>query len=153
MFWGSFYGSIKAGSVFWEKKWGTITQHTYKEHIIPLLVETTTEHSGLLFMQDNAPAHAAKSVIQELKRLGITVMTWPAYSPDLNPIETLWNWMKDWIHWHYTEDQLKNSYDKLKQAVYNAWNAIPESLLASIIDTMHERCQDVINADGGHTKW
>ena len=49
----------------------------------------------LFFMQDNAPGHAAEYTIQELKDRGIPVIEWPPYSPDLNPIEVVWNIMKD----------------------------------------------------------
>ncbi len=40
-------------------------------------------------MQDNAPDHAAKFTREELLKRGITVIFWPSYSPDLNPIETV----------------------------------------------------------------
>ena len=40
-------------------------------------------------MQDGAPGHAAAETREELKSRGITPIHWPAYSPDLNPIETV----------------------------------------------------------------
>jgi transposase len=43
--------------------------------------------SGLEFMQDNAPIHSAQKVQDWLRNHEIPVMTWPPYSPDLNPIE------------------------------------------------------------------
>jgi transposase len=50
-------------------------------------------HPGMQLMQDGPPGHSAQYTRQELQERGITVITWPAYSPDLNPIETLWNKM------------------------------------------------------------
>ena len=44
---------------------------------------------GDIFMHDNAPTHREHTVAQLLEDLGIEVMVWPPYSPDLNPIENL----------------------------------------------------------------
>ena len=67
---------------------------------------------------------------------------WPPYSPDLNPIKTIQNWMKDWIKERY--DDINYSYDKLRQYVKEAWEAITEEQLNSLIDSMRERCEAVI---------
>ncbi|GFS85215.1 transposable element Tcb1 transposase [Trichonephila clavipes] len=40
-----------------------------------------------LFMDDNARLHHANIVDERLQSEDITRMDWPAYSPDLNPIE------------------------------------------------------------------
>ena len=40
-------------------------------------------------MQDRASDHAAVETRKELESRGITPIHWPAYSPDLNPIETV----------------------------------------------------------------
>jgi transposase len=48
----------------------------------------------LVLIWDNAPCHVAKAVTAEAARLGIEVVNLPGYSPDLNPIERLWDWMR-----------------------------------------------------------
>ena len=41
-------------------------------------------------MQNNAPCHTAKSVKTFLSEEDVTVIEWPAESPDMNPIENVW---------------------------------------------------------------
>jgi transposase len=49
---------------------------------------------GMQLMQDGAPGHSAECTLEELRERNITFISWPAYSLDLNPIETLWNKIK-----------------------------------------------------------
>jgi hypothetical protein len=51
--------------------------------------------------------------------------------------------MKDWIYKHYPE---KLSYDVLRRAVREAWDAILPEELEALVDSMTARCQAVINA-------
>lgn len=65
-------------------------------------------------MQDNALAHAAAETIAEPKARGIKVLEWSPFLPDLNPIETVWDKIKDYVEMHFLEDQ---SHDRLRAAV------------------------------------
>ena len=58
--------------------------------------------------------------------------------------------MKDYIQEHFGE---KMSYDALRAAVREAWEAVPQSYLTELIGSMRERCQAVIKANGMHTKY
>ena len=42
---------------------------------------------GMIFMQDNAPIHKAKKILDWLELHGVETTEWPPFSPDLNPIE------------------------------------------------------------------
>jgi DDE superfamily endonuclease len=156
MFWGSFYGKNKGPYVIWEKEWGSISSTSYREHVVPLVYNLIQQHvqetgEELILMQDNAPSHMARATREDLRARGIIYDKWPSFSPDLNPIEAVWNWMKDWIQNRY-DDGLTDSHD-VREAVREAWKAVPEQYLQDLIESMPARCRAVIEADGRHTQY
>ena len=55
-----------------------------------------------LIIWDGAPWHSRTLAVQEkAEALGLTLVTLPPYSPDLNPIEGLWKWMREEVTQHY----------------------------------------------------
>lgn len=166
MFWGSFSGRGKGPSISWEKEWGTITTETFCERIVPLIdgwvqlcasPHIIANHESLIaenlmLMQDNAPLHASCDTRQELEERGVITMAWPAHSPDLNPIETVWCKMKDYIEDQY--GHIENPLcDQLRTYVIEAWDSIEDDYLRELLATMPQCCRDVIAAEGGATKW
>ena len=81
---------------------------------------------------------------------GIEHMEWPAVSPDINPIENLGSEVTR------TMDASANqptNLAELRQAVIDAWQALPLQTLANLIDSMHPRVQALCDASGGNTKY
>jgi len=105
----------------------------------------------LIFIQDNARGYASKEALEYIRQVGLIPIFWPANSPDLNPIETVWDWIKDYIQERYP--QIYRSYKRLREAVIEAWNSITDKQVKDLVKGMHDRCQAVIDADGGHTKY
>ncbi len=68
--------------------------------------------ADLIFQQDLAPAHTAKGTKSWFNDHGVSVLDWPANSPDLNPIENLWGIVRD---------TRPNNADDLKAAIKAAW--------------------------------
>ena len=104
----------------------------------------------LILMQDGAPGHAAGETKQDLEERGIVVISWPPFSPDLNPIERVWHIMKNYLQDNYPENM---SYDRLRKAVKDAWEKIGRVELEELINSMQARCQAVIDTKGLFTKY
>jgi transposase len=77
---------------------------------------------------DNAPCHTAKTVKAEAEQLGIELIYLPGYSPDLNPVERLWGWMRDEV----TRGHCHRSVAELTEACQRFVAAINEDPLALI---------------------
>ncbi|GFV01254.1 transposable element Tcb1 transposase [Trichonephila clavipes] len=70
-----------------------MTGHIYRDVILEQHIRLFRGAMGadFLFMDDNAHAHHANIVDECLESEDITRMDWPAYLPDLNPIEHVWD--------------------------------------------------------------
>ena len=111
--------------------------------------------SSSIFMHDNAPIHTAANVLQHLEDMAITVLDWPPYSPDLNPIEHCWFPLNKAVH-KAEFDALRGeggAREVLARILPHAWESIDETFLQRLIDSMPRRIQAVIDADGWYTRY
>jgi len=99
MFHGTIVDSKKEPGIFWEKELGNINSTKYNEYILLKVEQFFREHAeeGYIFMQDNAPSYCSYKIRTNLYLQQIPYIKFPPYSPDLNLIEHVWNWMKNWI--------------------------------------------------------
>lgn len=59
--------------------------------------EQHLEFEGIILIWDNHPAHLTPAVERKAAILGIYIVNLPTYSPNLNPIESLWKTIKEQI--------------------------------------------------------
>jgi len=74
-------------------------------------------------MDDNAPPHRSIRTNEYKELSGIRTLDWPARSPDLNPIENVWSWMKKVIR---KPTKLGETLIKLERLQENVWAEVPQ---------------------------
>jgi transposase len=123
-------------------------QHVMSTTLLPTIQQL---HLGgeCLFMQDNAPCHRAKATMKWFADHNIDVITdWPPYSPDINPIENLWD---------YCERKLKNEcvndVEELWLHLQKIWSEVPEELIRSLVSSIPQRLKEVLKNGGGSTHY
>ncbi|GFV99885.1 transposable element Tcb1 transposase [Trichonephila clavipes] len=94
-----------------------------------------------LFMDDNARPHRTNIVDECLQSEDITRMDWPAYSPDLNPIEHVWDMLGRQIAAHQPPP---TCLPELRRALLDEWCNIPQDQIDNWILSMPSRCKTYI---------
>jgi transposase len=159
MFWAAFRGEERTGLVALdgdpESARGGVTGRVIVEVYKAFL--PTIVRPGDIFMHDGASVHTAHIVRAILREMGVIVMIWPPYSPDLNPIENLWAIMKAEIYKLYPELEFARDSDdtlaRLIEAAKEAWHEIEERVLYNLSISMHKRIEAVEKAEGWYTKY
>ena len=104
----------------------------------------------IIFQQDGDPKHHSGKAQMWFKDHNIQVLPWPAQSPDLNPIEHLWDYIKRRLG-EYEEDP--KGILELWERIEKEWAKIPASVCQNLIESMPRRIQAVLKAKGGNTKY
>ena len=86
--WGSIAYNFKSELVFID---GSLTALKYRDNVLVPHVIPAIRQRALTFQQDNARPHVAHICTDLLTENDIDVMDRPPYSPDLSPIEHLWD--------------------------------------------------------------
>ena len=135
----------------WPGESNGVTAARYIDEVLrPHGVSHFARHQNKTFQQDNARAHTARATRDFLQQNNVNVMNWPALSPDLNPIEHLW----DEIQRRLNEEQPSpTTAAELSVAFQRVWALIPIAFINRLVNSMYRRCAAVINAGGGHTRY
>jgi DDE superfamily endonuclease len=102
------------------------------------------------FQQDIDPKHTSNKAKKWFEDNDIQVISWPAQSPDLNPIEHLLEHLKRQLCQYETPPK---GVHELWDRVSEEWNKISPETYQNLIESMPRRIQTVIRAKGGHTKY
>ncbi len=126
----------------------TVIYQEILEHFMLPSADKLYGDADFIFQQDLAPAHTAKGTKSWFNDHGVTVLDWPANSPDLNPIENLWGIVK-----RKMRDTRPNNANELKATVKETWASIPPQQCHKLITSKPRRIEAVIKAKGAPTKY
>ena len=102
-----------------------------------------------VFQHDGAPCHKAKIVSSWLKQNKISVLDWPGSSPDLNPIENIWTYVKKKVNLR----RPSNLYE-MKHAIMSVWCLdITPDYCSKLVSSMPKRIKLVLKNKGRSIKY
>jgi hypothetical protein len=137
-------------------KGNSMTQLFYTKHILPDIIDRIDylqakyQHDFLL-QEDNDGSHGTRSFNNPAAQLKqqrmVKIHDHPAQSPDLNPIESIWQIIKQRLrggHWETVEE--------FKQAIMAEWRRITEAQIQKRIAEMPMRCDKLTTNDGNRIR-
>lgn len=146
MVWAGISANSRTDLVFIQ---GNLNAHKYRAEVLEPVVQPALQNMGpgAVFQQDNARPHIAQHCRQFFDDNDIEVLPWPALSPDLNPIENLWDLLARRLR---QRPHPPETLPQLRAALTEEWTAIPQEDIRSHCLSMRRRLTAVIDANGGH---
>lgn len=106
----------------------TVNTDYMNEHL-RFISEQVGDKRHVVLVLDQAGWHVAKALKVPPN---LTLLHLPPYSPELNPVERLWAYLKS----HYLSNRVFDDYDHLFASVRDAWLQLDEPRLQSLTQTM-----------------
>ena len=126
---------------------GNLTGDQYIREVLPPVVVPHFDNHPLatrpVYMDDNARPQTSRAITAYLQREAVTSVPWPAMSPDLNPIEHIWDMLGH--HIHARESPVQN-IRQLEAALHRG------QYIRRLTGGMRHRVEAVIQACGGYTR-
>ena len=109
---------------------GTLNAQKYHQDILARHVVPFIRANGGTLQQDNACPHVGRDNMDYLRRNNIDVLLWPALSPDLSPIEHLWDQLDRRVR---KRQQQPQTLDQLPAALMEEWQGITQVSINRLI--------------------
>ena len=128
---------------------GSVTAVRYRDEVLDPIVKLYAAAVGPSFvlMGDNARPHRAAIVDDFLESEGIARMEWPAFSPDLNPIENLWDALGRAVLRRFPPPATLRD---LQTALQEEWRLLDSTVVDHLVTSMITRCTLCMKVRGAH---
>jgi transposase len=148
MMWGCFLGESvgdlhRVQGIMCKEDYHSILQR----HAIPSGIRL--HGKGFILQQDNDPKHTSKlcqNYLRSKEENGtLKILEWPSQSPDINPIELLWEEMDRNI-----KIKRPTSLAGLEEVAREVWSEITPEVLNKLVHRLPRLMQAIIEAEGGY---
>ena len=148
MVWGGISAEQKTDLVLMHGKFNGLRyrDEILEPHVLPRMKDDSK--NLLYFQEDNATPHKNALCQTFLRQNGVPVLPWPARSPDLSPIEHIWD-----VLGRRVTARTPRTVQELGVFFIEEWGMIQTSEVKKYIRSMKNRVDCVISARGGHTKY
>jgi len=149
MVWGAISATRKSPLVIIQ---GRLTAQRYVDEVLrPVLIPFINQHQNVMtFQHDGVILHTAGLTNRFLTQNNIQVLPWPAVSPDMNPIEHVWDMLGRSIR---QMNPRPRTVQDLQAALIDKGNNIPQRDLRTLCLSMRRRCTALMTANGSHTRY
>ncbi|GBN38940.1 Death-associated protein kinase dapk-1 [Araneus ventricosus] len=123
---------------------GTVIGVRYRDEILEPYVRLFRGAVGpeFILMDDNARPHRALLIDEFLESEDIRRMDWSARSPDLNPIDNVWDALGRAIA---IRNPPPRTIQEMKTALLNEWDQLSQEMINCLILSMKSRCKACIS--------
>ena len=99
-----------------------------------------------IFQQDNASVHTSRLIQSYFNENNISILPWPARSPDLNIIENCW---AELVYGVYADGKQYQHVQELKNAIVREWDTLSQNYIQKLYKSIANRIIEVIENKGG----
>ena len=133
---------------------GTMDRYVYVNILQKSLLDTLKQYGldreDVYFQQDGDSKHTSKHALGFLDVEGIDFLPWSPNSPNMSPIENLWDYLDRLV---CARNQWLKNLNELWLALKEEWESIPQSFVNKLYSSMPLRVCDLLKANGRHTRY